>query len=129
MLKLASCADSICELEQFVKVLSQRYDICPDRYPDILISLTEAVNNAIIHGNGENRSKNVVIDHVYRKNHGLTFEISDEGAGFDYKSIPDPTKVENLEKTGGRGVFLMHQLSDRIKFVNNGRTVIINFNV
>ncbi len=129
MLKLASCSDSIFELEQFVQVLSKRYDICPDRYPDILISLTEAVNNAIIHGNGENRSKNVVIDHVYRKNQGLTIEISDEGSGFDYKSIPDPTKLENLEKTGGRGVFLMHQLSDRIKFANNGRTVIINFNV
>lgn len=129
MLKLASCSDSICELEQFVQVLSKRYDICPDRYPDILISLTEAVNNAIVHGNGENRSKNVLIQHVYRKNQGLTFEISDEGQGFDYKSIPDPTKLENLEKTGGRGVFLMHQLSDRIKFANNGRTVIINFNV
>ena len=129
MLKLASCSDSICELEQFVQILSKRYDICPNRYPDILISLTEAVNNAIIHGNGENRSKNVLIEHVYRKNQGLTFEISDEGSGFDYNSIPDPTKVENLEKPGGRGVFLMHQLSDRIKFANKGRTVIINFNV
>lgn len=129
MLKLSSCPDSICELEHFVQSISQKYNICPDRYPDILISLTEAVNNAIIHGNGENRSKKVLIAHRYRKQNGLTFEISDEGQGFDYKSIPDPTRVENLEKCGGRGVFLMRQLSDRIKFANNGRTVIINFNV
>ena len=129
MLKLSSCPDSICELEHFVQALSERYNICPDRYPDILISLTEAVNNAIIHGNGENRSKKVLVAHKYRKQKGLTFEISDEGSGFDYNSIPDPTRVENLEKTGGRGVFLMRQLSDRIKFANNGRTVIINFNV
>ncbi len=129
MLKLASCSDSICELEQFIQILSERYDIGPDRYPDILISLTEAVNNAIIHGNGENRSKNVVIHHSYTKNKGLTFKVSDEGSGFDYESIPDPTKVENLEKNGGRGVFLMRQLSDRIKFANKGRTVIINFDV
>ena len=129
MLKLASCPDSICELEHFVQSLSERYNICPDRYHDILISLTEAVNNAIIHGNGENRTKKVLIAHRYRKQNGLTFEISDEGQGFDYKSIPDPTRVENLEKCGGRGVFLMRQLADRIKFANNGRTVIINFNV
>lgn len=129
MLKLASCPDSICELEPFVQALSEKYNICPDRYPDILISLTEAVNNAIIHGNGENRAKCVRIAHRYRESIGLTFEISDEGSGFDYKNIPDPTRVENLEKIGGRGVFLMKQLSDRIKFANNGRTVIINFNV
>ena len=94
-----------------------------------MISLTEAVNNAIIHGNGENRSKNVLVAYSYQKCSGLTFEVSDEGSGFDYKSIPDPTRVENLEKCGGRGVFLMKQLSDRIHFANNGRTVIINFNV
>ncbi len=129
MLKLASCPDSICELEQFVQSLSERYNICPDRYPDILISLTEAVNNAIIHGNCENSSKKVLIAHRYRKQNGLVFEISDEGQGFDYKSIPDPTKVENVDKMGGRGVFLMRQLADRIKFANNGRTVIIKFNV
>ncbi len=129
MLKLASCSESICELEHFVQKLSERYNICPDRYPDILISLTEAVNNAIIHGNGECRTKNVLVEHRYQKHRGLTFEVSDEGSGFDYTSIPDPTKVENLERDGGRGVFLMRQLSDRIKFANNGRTVIINFNV
>ncbi|NND07570.1 MAG: ATP-binding protein [Saprospiraceae bacterium] len=129
MLKLASCSESICELEQFVRNLSEQYNICPDRYPDILISLTEAVNNAIIHGNGECRSKNVLVVHSYQERRGLTFKVSDEGSGFDYASIPDPTKVENLERIGGRGVFLMKQLSDRIKFENNGRTVIINFNV
>ena len=129
MLKLASCSDSICALEEFVQTLSVKYNICPDRYPDILISLTEAVNNAIIHGNGENQAKNVLIHHSYKKREGLTFKVSDEGSGFDYKSIPDPTNVENLDKDGGRGVFLMKQLSDRINFTNNGRTVIINFNV
>lgn len=129
MLKLASCPDSICKLERFVQKVSQQYNICPDRYPDILISLTEAVNNAIVHGNGANRSKNVVISHSYEKRSGLTFHVSDEGKGFDYKKVPDPTRIENLERCGGRGVFLMRQLSDQLQFKNNGRTVIINFEV
>lgn len=129
MLKLSSCQESICELECFVQEVAQQYGISEDRYPDILISLTEAVNNAIIHGNGENRAKNVLINHSYRKQEGLTFEVSDEGKGFDHQKLPDPTCAGNRENLGGRGVFLIKQLSDRVRFVNNGRTVVINFNV
>lgn len=129
MLKLSSCQESICKLELFVQRVTQQYGIAQDRYPDILISLTEAVNNAIIHGNGENRQKNVMINHRYRKQDGLTFEISDEGKGFDHDNLPDPTRIENIESCGGRGVFLIRQLSDRVRFVDNGRTVVINFNV
>ncbi len=129
MLKLSSCQESICQLECFVQEVAAEYGISEDRYPDILISLTEAVNNAIIHGNCENRAKNVLIHHSYRKQEGLTFEISDEGSGFDHRRLPDPTQQCNRETLGGRGVFLIKQLSDRVRFVNNGRTVVINFNV
>lgn len=129
MLKLSSCQDSICKLEFFVQRVTEEYGISKDRYPDILISLTEAVNNAIIHGNQENQQKNVLINHSYRDKEGLTFKISDEGRGFDHQNLADPTRVENIECCGGRGVFLIKQLSDRVRFVDNGRTVIINFDV
>lgn len=129
MLKLSSCQESICKLECFVQEVAAQYGISEERYPDILISLTEAVNNAIIHGNCENETKNVLINHSYRKQEGLTFEISDEGKGFDHHKLPDPTQMANRENIGGRGVFLIKQLSDRVRFVNNGRTVVINFNV
>ena len=128
MLRLSSSPNSICELEVFVQQLSEKYKICQERYPDILISLTEAVNNAIIHGNRENQVKEVVVEHTYNEK-GLTFVVSDEGNGFDSQDIPDPTGVENLEKLGGRGVFLMRQLADRLRFTNNGRSVVIFFNV
>ncbi|MBX2815867.1 MAG: ATP-binding protein [Saprospiraceae bacterium] len=129
MLKLSSCQESICKLEYFVQRVTEQYGIAQDRYPDILISLTEAVNNAIIHGNEEIKGKNVLINHRYQKKEGLTFEVSDEGKGFDHNNLPDPTRIENIECCGGRGVFLIRQLSDRVRFVNNGRTVIINFDV
>ena len=60
MLKLSSCQESICQLEHFVEQVTAHYGISKERYPDILISLTEAVNNAIVHGNrgkpGQKRS-------------------------------------------------------------------------
>lgn len=129
MLKLSSCQESICKLEYFVQRVTEQYGIDQKRYPDILISLTEAVNNAIVHGNKENMTKSVMINHSYREKEGLTFEVSDEGKGFDPANLPDPTRLDNREKIGGRGVFLIKQLSDRVRFMNNGRTVVINFNV
>jgi serine/threonine-protein kinase RsbW len=63
------------------------------------------------------------------KRNQIAFQISDDGPGFNVDELPDPTAPENIMKLGGRGVFLMQQLSDDIKFMNNGSTVEINFNL
>jgi len=85
-LKLASSAQSICKLEEFIKCVADKYKILPSKYPDILISLTEAVNNAIIHGNKESQDKYV---HVILKetSSGLTFTVHDEGSGFTLRLL------------------------------------------
>lgn len=128
VLKLPSCSKSICKLEKFIGVVAHQYKISNDKYPDILISLTEAVNNAIIHGNKEDKGKYVEIE-LNETSRGLTFVISDEGLGFNPNSVPDPTKPENIGSCGGRGVFLMKQLADQVKYMDNGRKVEIHFAV
>ncbi len=125
-LELPSCTSSLCELESFIQRIAQRCNIKEERYPDILISLTEAVNNAIIHGNKEDLNKCVRIIYTHSVQ-GLSFIITDEGAGFDPQEVPDPTLEENLCLCGGRGVFLMKELSDKIEYLNNGRTVKLYF--
>ena len=95
-------------------------------YDNILISLTEAVNNAIIHGNKEDESKFVIVNCEGRKQE-VVITISDEGRGFNPHQVPDPTLPQNLECCGGRGVFIMKQLSDEIKFHDSGRTVEMKF--
>ncbi len=128
ILKLPSCSKSICQLEQFIGVVATQYQISQDKYPDILISLTEAVNNAIIHGNKEDQNKYVEIE-LNKTTQGISFVISDQGLGFNPKSIPDPTRPENIGCCGGRGVFLMKQLADRVEYRDNGRKVEIHFSV
>jgi len=103
-----------------------KYELEHDLYPNILISLTEAVNNAIKHGNRSDHSKVVYIE-TRRRIDRVCCIITDEGNGFDYQSLPDPTTPDNIEKIGGRGVFLMQQLSDHIKFHDNGSTVEMEF--
>ncbi len=125
-LRIHSSSQSIADLEVYVKSLFVKFDLEHDLYPNILISLTEAVNNAIKHGNRSDHSKVVYIE-TRRRVDRVCCIITDEGNGFDYKSLPDPTAPENIEKIGGRGVFLMQQLSDHIKFLNNGSTVEMEF--
>ena len=128
MLELASNPKNVARVESFVEQIFKRYNLSPDIYGNILISLTEAVTNAIIHGNAKDESKYVKVS-IERRNKGLAFLISDEGGGFDYASLPDPTAPENLLRIGGRGVFLMRQLSDNVVFSDNGSTVEIHFNL
>jgi len=125
-LKLASSAQSICKLEEFIKCIADQYNIQPSKYPDILISLTEAVNNAIIHGNKESEEKYVHVV-LEKTTSGLSFTVHDEGSGFNPKSLPDPTSAEHLDCCGGRGVFLMRQLADDVRYLNDGRSVCMDF--
>ncbi len=125
---LKSDPRKITEVEFFVKSFAKKLDIKEDIYPNILISVTEAVNNAIIHGNQQNLEKDVKIE-LSTSEEILTIIVSDQGAGFNPSAVPDPTLEENIDKLGGRGVFLIQQLSDKVLFKNDGRTVEMKFHL
>ncbi len=110
------------EVENFVQRLVTRLNIDENLYPNILISLTEAVNNAMQHGNQFDDHKAIVVE-CHEKPHLIQLTISDEGSGFDPFAVADPTSEDHLAVEGGRGVFLMKQLTDEIHFHNHGRTV------
>jgi serine/threonine-protein kinase RsbW len=92
----------------------------------VLIAALEATNNAITHGNKLIESKQVEIVFALDNNR-ILLTVKDEGPGFDYHNIPDPTAPDNIEKMSGRGVFLMSKLSDRIEFEDNGSCIRMTF--
>ncbi len=125
-LKINSHPQSLRLVERLVEDVSQIYNLNEDCYGNMLIAVTEAVNNAIFHGNQNNPEKLIKIG--FEVNDGqLVFSVTDEGPGFDFQSLPDPTDPNNVDKLNGRGVFLMSSLSDSIKFDNNGSKVSIGF--
>jgi len=126
MLKIASHPSNIACLESYLTDVMEELKLGKDLYANMLISLTEAVNNAIIHGNGCDNNKFV---HIFLETmpDRVAFRVCDEGPGFDPESIPDPTTEENICQEGGRGVFLIRQLCDRVKYNNNGSTVELSF--
>jgi len=126
MLTLSSDPSNINKVEKYVNQIADRYKLNQEKHANLLISLTEAVNNAIIHGNKQDRTKKVSIKLAQTRG-GLAVRVSDQGPGFNYKALPDPTSPERLCECGGRGVFLMNQLCDKMRYINGGTTVEMQF--
>ncbi|MEA1899012.1 MAG: ATP-binding protein [Bacteroidota bacterium] len=127
-IKINSIPENLREVEKLIDEISVQYSLESDMYGKVLIASIEAVNNSIVHGNKSNPNKIVAIG-VENNNEKLRILIKDEGAGFDYDHIPDPTAPENIENIHGRGVFLMNHLSDEVNFLDNGAGVELIFNI
>ena len=125
-LTISSRPENIILVERLIEDVCDVFDISEDYYGNILVALTEAVNNAIQHGNLANPEKTIDIFFKSYKDY-VTFTVKDQGPGFSYDSIPDPTTAENIEKPHGRGVFLMRNLADAVSFEENGSKVILEF--
>ncbi|MBL0129332.1 MAG: ATP-binding protein [Flavobacteriales bacterium] len=119
-------AENIALAEKLIDEACSRYGVHESLYGNILIALTEAVNNAIHHGNALDPTKTVTLGYEV-KDDRIVFMVQDQGAGFDFNHLPDPTDPQNLEKPHGRGVFLMRALADSIEFRDNGATVALAF--
>ena len=125
-IKFPSEANNIRLVEKLVDEVCAEIGVNEEKYGNILIALTEAVNNAIHHGNLLNPKKLTTVQ-CKQINEKLTFLIKDEGVGFDYENLPDPTDPKNVEKPDGRGIYLMKHLSDEISFENNGSCIELSF--
>ena len=119
---LESKVSSISELEQFIEEVCEAYDVRNAYLGHIVIAITEAFENARLHGNKEDLTKKVILGfNAVRK--GSEFSIKDEGDGFDFKTLPDPMN----DDSAGRGIFLIDQLADEVSWKDGGRKIVILF--
>jgi len=119
---------NLCHVEKLIDDISTELNISDEIYGKIQVSIIEGINNAIFHGNKLNIEKIVRLS-TYTEDNFLVFIIIDEGPGFNYKKIPDPTAPENIEKPHGRGIFLMRNLADDLQFFDDGRKIEIKFKI
>src|SRR5262245_2253926 len=125
-IQIPSIMENIRMIESFIDNAKEKFQLEDDIYGNIMIAVTEAVNNAIKHGNSGDRLKNVFLS-LTLEDSIIKFIVKDEGRGFDFENLPDPTSPENLEKPGGRGIFLMRHLSDEVRFKDGGKVVEMSF--
>jgi serine/threonine-protein kinase RsbW len=123
-LSIPSEQKNIHMVEDFLIRVSKSFHLSEEKLYLLLVVVTEAVNNGINHGNKRDPSKNVDVVCTVRGT-VLTVSIRDEGKGFDPSLLPNPIAEENLLRDSGRGVFLMQQLMDTVKYREGGREVVM----
>ena len=124
--QLPSKIESLGSVEQIIEDIKNIHGIPEELYGNILVAVTEAVNNGIRHGN--NLDESLLLELAFEfSDSEFSFVIQDQGTGFDFQNVPDPTHPDNIEKPDGRGIFIMETLSDEVKFTENGSTVSIKF--
>jgi len=116
-------------VEAAIDKIRHDLNIREEVFGNVLIAVTEAVNNAYYHGNKGDNNKTVKISFIKPGQYRLAVVVCDQGEGFDPDNLEDPTEPENIEKEGGRGVFLMKNLCDKLSFSEGGKVVELNFNI
>jgi len=129
-LEIESDPNNLITVEEFVNFFAKDIGLKNEQIAALLLAVTEATTNAIIHANKCNVNKTVTVD-VTVNSSKLIVKIIDEGAGFDPAKIPDPTHPENLLKDSGRGVYLMKIYMDDLKYnvTPTGTETILTLNI
>ena len=116
------------EVDGIVEGLMQVIRALPcarEHLDEVHLALSEALANAVIHGNRDDPTKQVHIRAGCANGEQLLLAITDQGPGFDFSAIPDPTTAENIFSTHGRGIFLMNRLMDQAEYRLGGRQVVL----
>ncbi len=126
---LKSEKKSLAVVEPILFEMKEQLNIQDEKFYNIMIAVTEAVNNAINHGNKLNPEKIVSFD-VIADSTVINIVVKDQGEGFNPKEIADCLEPENLLKSSGRGVFIINELMDFATFESNsnGTTVSMSYN-
>lgn len=125
---IESKIENINKIEKIIDDVSEEAKINSEVYGKMLIATVEAVNNSIVHGNKEDDSKTVKVEFIIDNDY-ISIFIEDEGPGFNFYNVPDPTTPENIENIHGRGVYLMKHLADDVIFHGRGNRVELKFNL
>jgi serine/threonine-protein kinase RsbW len=127
-LQLPSKPESITLLEALIEKIADKHQVSEDTFANMMTCLNEIAINAIVHGNKLDESKKVIVNAEVDPKR-VIWTVTDEGPGFDYDHLPDPTAMENIENLTGRGVFIVKQLADQCVFNSKGNEVELHFKI
>lgn len=116
----------IADVDEFIENRLRESGINDSTVADLAISVSEIVNNAIIHGNKADINKKVQVKLSINPER-VEIRVKDQGGGFDPDMIPDPLAESNLLNVVGRGIFIVRSLMDTIdfNFSDNGTEIVI----
>ena len=110
------------KVDEFLSAVLKELKLDQSNYNKALLCISEAVINSIEHGNQYDLNKKVTIEISHELN-TIQVKIVDEGDGFNFDEIKDPTKNENILSESGRGIHIIKMLSNSIKYNNKGNSL------
>jgi serine/threonine-protein kinase RsbW len=124
-LKVSLAADrgAVDAVVQRIMEVVRKMECASGKEDAIELALAEALANAVVHGAKCDPSKRVECDVACDEQHGMLIVVRDPGDGFDPATIPNPLQGENIYSSHGRGIFLINQLMDDVKFHKNGSEI------
>ncbi len=126
--KISSTRDQLPKVEKITSSLADKMKLNDEQKDNLSIAVTEAVGNAIVHGNKEDAKKKVTLEFYLKKNK-ITVMVKDEGNGFNPDSLSNPLEPENIMKESGRGIFILTSLMDQVKFSEKGTKIIFSMKI
>jgi serine/threonine-protein kinase RsbW len=127
-IKIESSLEEMYRVEQFVEEISDEYLLYNNYFGNLMMAITEAVKNAIVHGNKSEKRKRVMIG-AESTREGLWIRVQDEGAGFDITRYSHPENFEEDLEQGKSGMMLIHRLADEVKLKHKGRVIDMLFRI
>lgn len=121
-LKLQSTHEESERIPDFVTDIESEASFTEEESANLMLLLSEAVTNAIKHGNKFDESKSVDVEIVITDSEIIS-TVTDEGEGFNPEKAKDPLKEENLLAASGRGIFLIREFSDSMEYKDKGRVI------
>jgi serine/threonine-protein kinase RsbW len=122
ILTIESDKKELVKVEAFLRNIFESKQLPEDSFNKVLLCISEAVINSIEHGNRNTKGKKVSVV-VNCQENDMVVEVTDEGEGFDFDRIPDPTADENIKKERGRGIFIIRSVSNMLIFKDKGKCV------
>lgn len=120
---LSAQRSAISPVVQGVMDIVRQMKCATGKEDDIELALTEALANAVVHGAKGDPSKTIECDVACDENQSMLIIVRDPGEGFDPKSVASPMHGENLYSDHGRGIYLINQLMDQVRFLKNGTEI------
>lgn len=121
---IGSDLKNVQKVEHVTEQIADYMCFSDDEKDSLAIAVTEILGNAIVHGNKNDKNKQVTIDFEY-KHDSIVVLIQDEGKGFNAKEIANPLEPENLLKESGRGIFIVRALMDQVDFIHNPKGTLV----
>lgn len=108
--------------KNFLLRFFRKNNLSEDNFNRVFLCLSEAVMNSIYHGNQNDERKQISIQ-AGCNNEMINIEINDEGDGFDYNNLENPTEAKNLKKESGRGIHIIKSLTNELEFKEKGKCI------